>query len=267
MADLVAPSADGTPVTALDDGSGPPLLLVHWGAGSANCWDGVARSLIGDFRVVRIARRIYVPGAVVPQDHSMAVEAADVRAIAARLDRPALLVGHSSGAVAALEAAVRAPELWAGLVLYDPPVPTTSLVGAGAARRARAALDAGDFDEVMRIHLRDIAQEPPEVVAALTADPKTRAAYAAKAEAGLADTDAIDALGVGVDRFTSLDVPTTLVAGERSPAHLRQRIADLADALPHARVVTLLGQGHAAHRTAPGTLAEVIREAAERAFG
>ncbi len=242
------------------------MLLVHGGGESARSWDGVLRSLIDDFRVVRVARRIYVPGTSVPPAYSMAVEAADILAITGLLDGPVLLVGHSSGAVAALEAAVQAPRTFAGLFLYEPPVPTRSLVGAEAARRAREALAAGDPREALRIHLRDIAQEPAEPAEGLIVDPKARTAFTAKVAAGLADIDALDALGVGVDRFRGLDVPTTLVEGDRSPAHLRERLADLAVALPNTRVVTLPGQGHTAHRTAPETLAGTIREAAERVF-
>ncbi|MFH8404374.1 alpha/beta fold hydrolase [Streptomyces sp. NPDC018019] len=267
MAELLATSADGVPIAALDDGQGPPLLLVHWGGGSARSWDGVAQALIGGFRVVRVARRIYTPGAVVPPSYSMALEAADVLAIAGLIGRPVLLVGHSSGAVAALEAAVQAPQLLAGLVLYDPPVPTRSLVGAQAARRARAALAAGRPREAMRLYLRDIAQEPAELVEALIADPRARAAFTAKAVAGFADIDAIDALGTGVDRFGELDVPTTLVTGDQSPAHLRARLADLAEILPNTQMATLAGQGHAAHLTAPEALAAVIRKAAGWVFG
>ncbi|MGW8975868.1 alpha/beta fold hydrolase [Streptomyces platensis] len=264
MTELVTTSTDGTSVTALDNGRGPTLLLVHGGGGDATSWDGVIRSLIDDFRVVRVARRVYVPGASIPPTYSMAVEAADVLAIAGLLDRPVLLVGHSSGAVAALEAALLAPEMFAGLFLYEPPMPTRSLVGAEAACRAREALAAGDPGEAMRIHLRDIVQVPAELVETLIADPKAQAAFAAKAAGQVADIDALDALGVGVDRFRRLDVPTTLVEGDMSPAHLRERLADLAVTLPSARVLTLAGQGHAAHLTAPEVLANAIREAAER---
>ncbi|MBW1598281.1 alpha/beta fold hydrolase [Streptomyces sp. JJ38] len=267
MAELLATSADGVPVTALDDGEGPPVLLVHGGGESATAWDAVLPSLTDAFRVVRVVRRIYVPGAAVAPTHSMSVEAADVLAVAGLLDRPVLLVGHSSGAVAALEAAVRAPGRLAGLVLYEPPLPTRALVGGEAARRAREALAAGDPREALRIHLRDIAHEPPERVGRLTAAQRARDTFASKVAAGLADIAALDGLGVGVDRFRGLHVPTTLVEGDRSPARLRERLADLAAALPDARVVTLPGQGHDTHRTAPGTLAAVIREAAGRAFG
>ncbi|MGD3112044.1 alpha/beta fold hydrolase [Streptomyces sp. YGL11-2] len=268
MTELRAVSADGTPITALDNGTGPTLLLVHGGGGDATSWDGVIPSLIDDFRVVRVARRIYVPGASIPPTYSMAVEAADVLAIAELLDRPVLLVGHSSGGVAALEAALLAPEMFAGLYLYEPPMPTRSLVGSEAAARAREAVAAGDPREAMRIQLRDIVQEPAELVEMLIANPNpnpnAQAAFASKVAAQVADIDALDALGVGVDRFRQLDVPTTLVEGDASPAHLHERLADLATTLPKSRIVTLAGQGHAAHLTAPDVLADTIREAAER---
>ncbi|MCZ1007413.1 alpha/beta fold hydrolase [Streptomyces lydicus] len=267
MAELVTTATDGTHLTALDNGSGPTLFLVHGGSGDASSWDGVIPSLVNDFRVVRMTRRIYAPGAGTPQAHSMAVEAADVLAIAGLLDRPVFLVGHSSGAVAALEAALRAPGMFAGLFLYEPPMPTRSLVGAEAARHARKALAAGDPGEAMRIHLRDIVQLPAELVETLVADPKGVAVFASKAAGQVADVDALDALGVGVDRFRRLDVPTTLVEGEMSPAHLRERLADLAVTLPQAQVRTLTGQGHAAQLTAPEVLADAIREAAERVLG
>ncbi|MER0484209.1 alpha/beta hydrolase [Streptomyces sp. Edi2] len=266
MAELVTTSTDGTPVTALDHGRGPTLLLVHGGGGDATSWDGVMRSLVDDFRVVRMTRRVYAPGASIPPMHSMAVEAADVLAIAGLLDRPVLVVGHSSGAVAVLEAALSAPGMFAGLFLYEPPMPTSSLVGAEAARRAREALAAGDPGEAMRIHLRDIVQLPAELVDTLVVDPTGLAVFASKAAGQVADVDALDALGVGIDRFRRLDVPTTLVEGDMSPAHLRERLADLAVTLPTAQVRTLAGQGHAAHLTAPEVLADAIREAAERVF-
>ncbi|MFI6346341.1 alpha/beta fold hydrolase [Streptomyces sp. NPDC050560] len=264
MAELLAPSDDGRTVTALDEGTGPNLLVVHPGGGDATAWDGVAGHLTCDFRVVRLQRRIYVPGAEVALPHSMAVEAADIVAVAALLERPVLLVGHSSGAVAALEAALLDPSPFAGLVLYEPPMPTRELTAGAAGARARAALDGGDPVEAMRIHMRDIVRMPATMVDAMFADEHARAALAANAAAQIADNEAIDALGVGVDRFGTLATPTTLIEGDLSPAHLRERVADLAATLPNAHTLTLPGQGHIAHLTAPTALADTIRAAAGR---
>ncbi|MEU8589554.1 alpha/beta hydrolase [Streptomyces sp. NPDC048664] len=262
MTELLASSADGSPITALDEGSGPNLLVVHPGGGDATTWDGVTRHLTDDFRVVRIRRRIYVPEADIALPHSMTTEAADIAAVADLLEPPVLLVGHSSGAVAALEAALLDPSAFAGLFLYEPPVPTRELIAGAAGSRARAALDEGDPVEAMRIHMRDIVRMPATEVDAMFADQHMRAALTADAAAQIADDEAIDALGVGMDRFAALEAPTTLVEGDLSPSHLRERLADLAATLPNARIVTLTGQGHIAHLTAPEALADTIRDVA-----
>jgi pimeloyl-ACP methyl ester carboxylesterase len=258
--------ADGAaaPITAIDEGKGPTLLVVHPGGNDATSWNSVARSLADHFRVVRIRRRIYVARAAIPASHSMAVEAADILAIAALLPPPIVLVGHSSGAVAALEAALRSPATFAALILYEPPLPTRAPIGGAGQQRARAALAAGDLAEAVKIHLHDVVQLPAALIDPLFANPAARAIFAAHAAAQLADTDAIDALGVGITRYASLSLPTTLIEGDASPPHLRQRLADLAATLPSARVITLPGQGHIAHVTAPALLADTIRDAAER---
>jgi pimeloyl-ACP methyl ester carboxylesterase len=266
MTELLATRDDGTPVTALDEGSGPTLLCVHPGGSDETTWDGVARSLTGAFRVVRIRRHLYASGTAFGPAHSMADEAADILAVTRLLDGPVFLVGHSSGAVAALEAALLVPSAFAGLCLYEPPMPTRALLAGEAGRRARAALDAGEPAEAMRIHMRDIVRMPPQEVDAMFADAGVRAAFAVRAVAQIADDEAIDALGVGIDRFRGLALPTTLIEGDLSPEHLRERVADLAATLPDARVVTLTGQGHIAHLTAPDVLAATVREAAAPAL-
>lgn len=251
-------------MSALDEGDGPAILVVHPGGGDASSWDGVARLLSDEFRVVRVRRRPYVPDAPTTLPHTTALEAADVLAVAARLVRP-LLVGHSSGAVVALEAALVSPASFAAMVLYEPPLATTSPIAGEAGLRARAALDAGDAAAAMEIHMRDIVGMPPAAVTAMFAMPEARARFARVAAAQLADNEALDALGVGIERYGALDLPAVLVEGDASPAHLRRRLADLAALLPRVeRIVTLPGQGHIAHLTAPDRLADVIRTAARQ---
>ncbi|MFG2520818.1 alpha/beta fold hydrolase [Streptomyces sp. NPDC048527] len=262
MTELLASSGDDHPIIALDDGSGPNLLVAHPGGGDATTWDSVTRCLTDDFRVVRLHRRIYAPGADIALPHSMAVEAADIVTVAELLDSPVLLVGHSSGAVAALEAALLEPSVFAGLILYEPPMSTRELVAGAAGVRARAALDTGDPIEAMRIHMRDIVRMPASTVDAMFADQHVQATLAAYATAQIADNESIDALGAGIDRFAELETATTLIEGDLSPAHLRERLADLGATLPNARIVTLPGQGHIAHLTAPDLLAAAIRDAA-----
>ena len=90
---------------------------------------------------------------------------------------------------------------------------------------------------------------------------RSRDRLARQAATQLADNDAIEALGVGIERYAALDLPAVLIEGDRSPAHLRKRLADLAATLPRVeRIVTLEGEGHTANLTAADQLADVIRK-------
>jgi pimeloyl-ACP methyl ester carboxylesterase len=251
-------------VGAIDEGAGPAILIVPPGGGDASSWAEVARLLTDEFRVLRIQRRIYQPDAAITLPHTMAAEAADLLAVAGQLSRP-LLVGHSSGAVAALEAALASPAAFTGMVLDEPPLATRSPIAGEAGRRARAALDGGDPVGAMEIHMREIVGMPAETVAAIFATPAAGAEFARFAAAQIADNEALDGLGVGIGRYATLDLPAVLVEGERSPTHLRERLADLAVVLGHVeRTVTLAGVDHIGHLTAPDRLADVIRDAVRR---
>src|SRR5688572_4629418 len=123
-----ARAADGARIRYLDEGQGPPIVVVHPGSSDVDSWRGVGASLSWAFRVLRIERRLYARGGP-PAAHSVALEVQDVHAVLSVLREPALLVGHSSGAVVALEAALHAPSALAGLVLYEPPVAVTEPLG------------------------------------------------------------------------------------------------------------------------------------------
>ena len=150
MRELHAKSEDGTDITAIDQGNGPTVLIVHPSGSDERSWDVVASLLADEYRVVRIRRRIYAsPTAAATaarSGHTFAIEAADVLAVAALLDQPVLLVGHSAGAVAALESALRKPDAFAAIVAYEPPMPTRLLLISHAEtasmRRARVMMRA-----------------------------------------------------------------------------------------------------------------------------
>ncbi|MEE3065102.1 MAG: hypothetical protein VYA67_14295 [Actinomycetota bacterium] len=78
------------------------------------------------------------------------------------------------------------------------------------------------------------------------------------------DCAAIDQLGNRLDAYATITVPTVLLGGDRSPAHLGERLEALEGTLPHAERVLLRGQGHAANVFAPGKLANVIAGFADR---
>lgn len=78
------------------------------------------------------------------------------------------------------------------------------------------------------------------------------------------DVQAIDQLGVRLDVYARIEVPTVLLGGDRSPAHLGERLDALARALPRAEKVVLRGQGHGANQRAPGEVARIIETLADK---
>jgi pimeloyl-ACP methyl ester carboxylesterase len=167
--------------------------------------------------------------------------------------------------VVALESALADPAAFRAMVLYEPPVAADEPLGGDALRRARAALDAGDPDRAITIHMREIAGVGRLMVAGLRRLPPAWQVISGHAAAQIVDDEAIESLGVGLGRYARLDLPVLLLAGDRSPAHLRARLDALAAVLPRLEeVVVLEGQGHMANLRAPGEVARVIAAFADR---
>jgi pimeloyl-ACP methyl ester carboxylesterase len=162
--ELLVPGPDG-PIPVTEEGQGPAILLLHRGSADRSTWAGVAAQLSRRFRVLRFDRWTYrdghAAGAPAGAD-TMAAEVADVLAVAAATGERPPLVGHSSGAVVALESALAAPSAFTGMVLYEPPVAVTEPLGGEALRQARAALDAGDPGRAIAIHVRDPRRRPAD---------------------------------------------------------------------------------------------------------
>ncbi len=257
---------DGAMFPVLDEGYGPSILILHPGSSDAASWDRVARRLTSRFRVLRFDRFTYRSDPTPAAVDAMKGEVSDVVAVAEAVGEPVLLVGHSSGGVVALESALAARPHVAGLVLYEPPVAVTEPLGGAALHEARAALDAGDLDRAMTVFLRDIVAVPTLVVSLLRLAPSLWRRQRGYARAQIADTEAIEALGVGLDRYTALDVPALLVGGGLlSPSQLRERLDALAAALPRVDSMVIVKRGgHGMHLSAPGTLSQTIADFADR---
>jgi len=267
MTPLVAMSADGIEVRAREDGSGPVILILHAARDDGSAWGRVAHRLSDRFRIVRPHRRQHRPDLDAVLPCSIATEVDDVLALVGVVGGPVVVVGHSSGAVVALEAMVAAPSMFVGAVLYEPPLVVGPPLGGEALLRARTAYAAGRAGTALTIFLRDVVEVRPalaRLVATVTAAVPSRRVSVSHQ---LDDCAAVDELGVRLPAYAHLPVPTVLLGGSRSPAHFRERMAALAAVMPRAETVILRRQGHHANILAPGRVARAIATHATRVFG
>lgn len=111
-------STDGTTITYQRSGLGTPLVLVHGTAADHRRWAPVLPSFEQRFTVCAVDRR----GRGSSGDtagYSVEREFDDVAAVVESLGEQVHLLGHSYGALCALEAALRTPDV-RSLTLYEP---------------------------------------------------------------------------------------------------------------------------------------------------
>lgn len=251
-------------VRASDEGHGRVVLVLHGGMDDGSSWSRVASRLTARFRVVRLHRLQYRHDLLTGgRSCTMAEEVSHVRELVDSIAEPMVVVGHSSGAVLALEAMVELPSAFAGAVLYEPPCVTADLpLGGSALARAQAAVSAGRTGRALAIFLRDIVRIPGWSAwlagAAVPIIPRLRRL----APHQIDDCAAIDALGNRLEAYASLTVPAVLLGGDRSPSHLGERLDALEQAMPDTERVVMRGQGHGANVTAPARVADVIEHLA-----
>jgi len=260
---IAALAPDGTGIRTFDEGAGPVILVIHPGLDDGRSWGKVAAQLSSRYRVVRMVRRHYRLDLPVTDGYSISREVGDVQALAEAIGEPIVVVGHSSGAVVALEALVAWPGTFAGAVLFEPPVATGPADPAGSAALARAngAVAAGKPGKAGQIFVRDIVGMPAFSAWMLrllvNLVPRLRA---------LIPRQIIDLDGVGerLSAYARITTPVVLLGGERSPAHLGTSLDALAAVMPHAERVVLARRDHFANRKAPGEVASVIEALANR---
>lgn len=244
-------SPDGTRIAYWRSGSGPALVLVHGAtADHTTTWQLVRAELERHFTVYAMDRR----GRGASGDaceHELRREAEDVVAVIDSIGEPAHLLGHSYGALCALEAARLTNDV-RRLILYEGvPLDGPSIGRAGAVERLESLLTAGDVDQMLVEFYRDVADVPPDEIALLRAQRDAWATRMANAMTIPREVREKHRYVFEPERFRSLRVPTLLMVGGNSPPHELQYANAVAEALPDARVLVLPGQQHLAMYIAP----------------
>ena len=249
-----ARAPDGTAIGYEATGEGPVLLLVHGAAADRRQWRRVVPLLAPSFTVVAMDRRGRGLSGPLREDHSLETEYGDIAALAASMEGPVHVLGHSSGARLALHAAPRVPVL-GGLVLYEPPAPETLTDGV---LDDLAALEAaGDREGILRTFLLEVAGNDDEAYDFV----RGRPIWPLMVDNALTLPSELRAVrGYRFDAATVADVaaPTLCLVGGLSGPELWEAASQVVVALPRARVQVLPGQGHGAMFSAPALLASVV---------
>jgi pimeloyl-ACP methyl ester carboxylesterase len=205
-------------------------------------------------------------------EHSILREVEDIQAVMQEAGPGAALLGHSSGGVFALEAAMRGNV--DTLILYEPAalyvadasaIPRALAVAYAAELadnlvRQRKLIESGDLDAAIGVALTlafgtsdaDLAQ-----MRAAPDWPKVKQGLSA----WLRDREALghDKSPFDARRVASLRSRTLLLRGTASPESLRNTVTVLGNAIRRSEVVELEDQGHGAHLTAPQLMADALR--------
>jgi len=243
-------SRDGTEIAFQRSGTGPPLILVHGTSATHARWRPVLPAFEERFTVFAIDRRGRGESADA-DDYQVEREFEDVAAVVDALDEPVNLLGHSYGAICAVEAA-RLTENVRKLVLYEPPVPIAGVpLGDDAViERLQVLLDEDDQEAVVTTFFREVVRMPNAELGMFKASPAWPARVAA-AHTLPRELRGQRGYRFAAERFAELCVPTLLLLGGDSPRAFELAAHLLDEALADSRIVVMPGQQHIAIDTAP----------------
>ncbi|WP_433871372.1 alpha/beta fold hydrolase [Saccharopolyspora sp. CA-218241] len=239
-------------------GEGTPLVLVHGALADADAWQQVVDAIELPNPVVVVNRRGRAPSGPFGDGYSLRTEIDDLHHVLDSLGEPAVLFGHSYGGLIAQEAATERGDVRA-LVLYEPVVRP---FGPESMAPMREAVRRGDLDAALEIVNVDIARVPAAEVAELRAS-ELWAVLRPLAAAAAEELAVINDHEPGFERYAALDVATTLILGDRNDGvpPYGTVFDSVAAAMPRAKVVRLVDQGHLAHVEGPEALAAEISTA------
>jgi 3-oxoadipate enol-lactonase len=252
-----------------DEGSGPPVLLVHGHTLDRRLWDPVTPSLVAaGLRVLRVDLRGHGLSSRPDFGYHLSHHAADLAAVLdAAAVGPVVGVGHSIGGAVVLEIAVTMPQRLTAMVLVSPVMPDRPFESAfmdnlrEVARVIRSegigAAMAGPWD---RSPLFEHSYRRPEIrqaAAAITRD-FPGAEYLATRR------DRIERSWSLPDRLGEISQPTVVAVGEKEMPGFRASAEEAATGIPGARLEVFADCGHLLPLESPERVAAIIVDATQR---
>ncbi len=246
-----------------DEGSGPPVLLIHGHTLDRRLWDPVVPFLLeAGLRVLRFDLRGHGRSSRPDVGYHVSHHATDMGAV---LDAAAVGtvvgVGHSIGGAVLLEAAVTIPERLTGLVLVSPVMPDRPFEPAFMENLREVA-------RVIRSEGVGPAMEGPWARSPLFEHSFSKPGIREAAGAITRDFPGAEYLATHRDRverswnvpgrLAEITLPTVAIVGECEMPGFRAYAEEAAAGIPGARLEVVEGGGHLLPLEEPERVAAVI---------
>lgn len=212
-------------------GSGPPIVLTHGFAASAEVWDAQVEALATRHTVVTWDLRGHGRSAPYPGPYTREAALADLATVLDSAGEPALLAGHSVGGYLSLAHALLHPDTVAGLAVLS--------AGPGFRNPERRVA-----------YNRTVA-----TVAERNGFPADVAEVAVQHDS------------LVIDGLPAVTCPTVVIVGADDLPVYVAGSRHLAANIPDAWLVEVPGAGHDVHREQPEAVAAVLAGLADRIWG
>jgi pimeloyl-ACP methyl ester carboxylesterase len=268
MAQLLVRSADGTQISSESYGEGRPLVIVSGALFASERWLSAIPWLSAERRPIVIDRRGRgKSGDTAPYAPEREVE--DISAVLAAIPGPVDLLGHSSGAVLALQTAATLPANLERLVAYEPPVFFNEADGIAPdlPERLEALLAAGDRGAAVSTFLREGPRVSERDLRGMQAGAFWPLLLASLAHTVPYDSRVQRSFEADAAELARIQIPTLMLVGGASPERMLAGARTIAARIPRAELAELTGQQHMAQLSAAPVFAAAVNEFLARKIG
>jgi pimeloyl-ACP methyl ester carboxylesterase len=264
---MLSVNVDGIGLSYVDAGEGEPIVFVHGIAEDYRAWNEQTGPFSEDHRVIAYSRRMSQPNdnGTSYGDSTVENNTKDLLGLVEQLAvSPVTVIGHSYGAVIAVNFAIENPQLIRKLVVVEPGLPflsatdVKSLAGLASLliRHPDAALSAtrfvvdtlvpvleeyhrGDLNGALNTFLDGIQSRK----GALGQFPEFAQTMMMENAKTLGELEARPPIFNENDPRT-ISAPTLLVKGTTDPEFMRETVDLMSEIIPHGEVLAIPNSGH-----------------------
>jgi pimeloyl-ACP methyl ester carboxylesterase len=257
----------GETLTFIDQGTGPPVLLLHGAVADHRMWELQREALATKYRVIALTMRYFgtAPWPDSGANFRQETHVADIAAFIRKLDAgPVFVVGHSYGSRTALALAVRHPELVRALFLNEPGLLSTV---TNSSARDSAAKDRFGMDSVAVIAQTGTAQQVSRAWSAyVTGMPDSFDSLSATGKQMMVENARTVPLQLKPQTqipLTCADlgqirVPVAITMGERTRPFFRITVSAVSRCLPGSQLIVIERATHRAPTENPSAFNEAL---------